>query len=362
MEDIYRRLCRKIDEISFGFPKSFIGQDKALIKSIFSKEDAENFLLMGDGFQPASDFAKRKGVSEEEAKTTLDHMASKGLIYRRHNGDITEYKQYPFVAGILEFQVKHSSNKKFLLHTAMYMISSNWGYRMSQTMPFERSVPLHKEFVEGTKILPFDDIETILNRHTRFAVAPCICRTMYKLEPWNPCKHPLETCITTDEYATFYIEQGIGREITREEAYKILMEGEKDGRVISISNSQTDENICSCCKCGCGMLYMKRKYPGPSADYWSNYYAKIDLSKCVQCKTCVSRCPSDSIKFDKKKKTIVLSSKSCLGCGLCVSTCPSKALSLVQKEKDKLYTPPVDIDEAMDKWEEITVKKYDRFN
>lgn len=354
--EVYKKLLETIDGLSFGFPKSRLGSDKKLIKTIFTLEDAEDYIKMTDQWMNAKEYAEKNNLSMEEATSKLERMAGKGLVFRRHR-DPDQYKQFPFVLGFLEFQVKNATQDT-LTHTAIYMISSKFGSRMSQTMPFYRTIPFKKELVEGSCVMPYDDIDAILNRHTKFAVAECLCRKMYKMKPFNKCHHPMETCITTDDFATFYIENGIGREISKEEARAILMEGEKDGRVINVTNSQDGENICSCCKCGCGMLYLKTKYPGPSGDFWSNYYCDCDTSKCVKCGACVNNCPFGYIKKDKKGN-IVVDTKNCLGCGICASKCPSKALHL--KAKENQYEPPVTYDDAIEVWKNTTKKDYKHF-
>lgn len=355
--DVFDQVLLRLEDMSFGFPKSYFRFDRALIKNIFTKEDATDYLKLSDEWITPTGFAEKNGCSREEAKATLDRLAEKGFIFRRHREE-DEYRQFPFVMGILEWQIKNT-NKMWLLNTSMYMISSAYGSRMSQTMPFYRTVPMHTEFVEGSVVAPYDNIDEILNRHTRFAVADCICRTMYKMKPFNPCHHPLETCIETDDYATYFIETGIGREITREEAKAILLSGEKDGRVINVCNSKEGENICSCCKCGCGMLYLKTKYPGPSGDFWSNHYAECDNEKCVHCGLCLKRCPFGYISKEEGK--IVVDKSKCLGCGICVGACRKGALRLYRKEEDKLYTPPDTYEDAMEIWKEGTVKDYKRF-
>lgn len=353
-KETLKALLEKIDTLSFGFPKSWLGSDKGLISCIFEEEDAQVFLKMEKGYHSALEYGNANGLSEEEATKTLDHLCNKGLIFRRRRNGETTYATFPFVAGFLEWQV-NNADKKWLMHTCMYMISSKFGSRMSQSKPFYRSIPHHPEMVEGSKVLPYDNINEILDRHTRFSVANCMCRTMYKMKPFNQCKHPLETCIETDEYADFFIKTGIGREITREEAYEIIRAGEKDGRVINVTNSQEGENICSCCKCGCGMLYLKSKYPGPSGKLWANYLAVWDEEKCVKCKACYKKCPFGYLKADKNGK-VTINKDKCLGCGLCVSACHTKALKLVQKENP--YIPPETYDDAIEIWEKETVKDY----
>ncbi len=359
---LYSDLLKRIDELSFGFPKSYVGADRILIKKIFNEENAKDFLLMSKGYQTAKEFGDKNGFTEEIAKEKLDRMANRGLIFRRHRERGDEYGQHPFVMGFLEWQSSRpQKDNSWLYATCAYMITSKFGQRMNQTMPFYRTIPHHKEFVEGTIIQPYDDLEALLNKHKRFAVGLCMCRLMSQNLPGSKCHHPLETCIETDDYATFFIETGIGREITKEEAFAILREGEEDGRIVQVTNSQEGENFCSCCACGCGMMNLKIRYAGPSADLWSNYYSVIDYDKCISCGKCVQRCVFKYIKQDKKTKKVTVDQKSCLGCGLCVSKCPTKAIRLVQKSEDKLYVPPVTYDDAVEIWEAKTKKDYNKF-
>jgi len=359
---LYRDLLKRIDSLSYGFPKSYVGADLMLIKKIFSKENARDYLLMADGYQTAEEYAEKNGFSVEEAREKLERMALRGLIFRRHRERGDEYGQHPFVMGFLEWQGgRPDEAKDWLVPTSIYMVTSKFGSRMSQTMPFYRTLPQHPEFVEGSVIKPYDDIEAMLDKHRRFAVGVCMCRLMDKMKPKNPCTHPLETCIETDDYADYYIETGIGREITKEEALAILREGEKDGRIIQATNSQEGENFCSCCACGCGMLWLKKQFPGPAAELWSNHYSEIDYDKCIGCGKCVTRCTFGYITKDPETKKVSVDQSACLGCGLCVSTCPTKAIVLRQKSEDKLYTPPVTYDDAMEIWEAETKKDYNRF-
>jgi len=357
--DIYDKLTARIDELGFGFPKSIIRSDKRLMKDIFSEEDCADYLLMADGYQTAKQYAERNGFTEEVAKEKLDRMAFKGQIFRRHRLEGDEYAQHPFVLGILEWQVKNPRNQ-WLVPLYAYILTSKWGKRMSQTMPFYRSVPMRKEFVEGGIVMPYEDIEQVLDRHTKFAVGTCLCRLMDKMKPNNPCNHPMETCIMTDDYADFYVEIECGRYITKEETLAILREGEKDGRIINVTNSQEGENICSCCACGCGMLAMKKMFPGPSKDLWANYFSVIDTEKCVKCGACVKKCPFGILK-KAKDGSIKIDTANCLGCGLCVSVCKKGALKLNRKPDDKAYTPPEKYEDAIEIWTKNTKKDYKKF-
>lgn len=353
MRNVYSELVDAIDQISFGFPKTFIGVEKTLLKKFFTPKDARHFVDMLDGYQTPAMYADKIGISANEAADILEDMAGRGLVYRKRLIDGPYYRKYPFCLGFIEFQV-HNPDTSWKTPTGIYMVLSSFGKRMSASMPFYRAVPMHKEFVEGSEILPYDDIEAVLDRHTRFAVTTCMCRIMFQMKPGNKCHHPLETCISTDDLADFYLENGWGRNVTKDETLALLREGEKDGRVIHITNSQDGENICSCCACGCGMLYLKEKYPGPSRDYWSNYYCTVDESKCAGCGRCTQRCHFKAISI--KQGRPALKQENCLGCGLCISSCPKSALTLVRKSEENLYVPPETYDDAIEIWHVKTNK------
>ncbi len=350
-KNIYEELAQAFDSLSFGLPKAAFHVERALLKKFFNEDDARYFCDMTPNvYETCAAYAERNGISEDEASRRLEQLASKGLVFRRRRETGCEYKMYPIMFGLIEFQT-HKADTSWKLPLGLYMAMSPFGKQMSATMPFYRSVPFEKEFVEGSQVLPYDDIRAVLDKHELFTVMPCLCRMMFQSKPGNKCHHPLETCIMTDDYAQFLIDNGWGRQITREEALEIIMEGKDDGRVINITNSQDGENICSCCACGCGMLYLKTKYPGPSADYWSNYYCVSDAEKCVGCGACAQHCPFKAITVDGKAK---IDASRCLGCGICNYKCALGALSLRRKDDDKLYTPPETYDEAIEIWGNIT--------
>ncbi|MBN1190103.1 MAG: 4Fe-4S binding protein [Dehalococcoidales bacterium] len=64
---------------------------------------------------------------------------------------------------------------------------------------------------------------------------------------------------------------------------------------------------------------------------------KIDITKCLKCGLCVSRCPQNAIKAGKPRPVIAnfvvvatsIDPQKCNDCGVCVSEewwCPAKAI------------------------------------
>ncbi len=346
--DIYGELAKTFDGLGIGFPKGKMGSEKAVLKKFFSEEEAVWFMDMDRCYMTASSYAQKNGLSPEEAEKRLEHMACKGLVFRRRRPEKTEYKQYPFMMGLIEFQT-HNDDRSWALPLGIWMYTSTFGESMTHSKPLYRTVPFDQDFSDGSLVLPYDNINELLDRHTLFSVMPCLCRTIFQMKPGNKCHHPINTCIMTDDYASFIIENGWGKEITRQEAYDILIAGKDDGRVMNVVNSKEGENICSCCACGCGLFYLKAKYPGPGAHYWNNYYAVYDPNKCVSCGRCDGICPMHALKKSKKGER-TLDTSLCLGCGACTSKCGTGALTLMRKSDDELNIPEETYDDAMEVW------------
>ena len=148
----------------------------------------------------------------------------------------------------------------------------------------------------------------------------------------------MEVCFSFGSHASFYVDNGMGRFITSDEAKEIARKNEAAGLVMQPFNSQYVGGMCSCCGDCCGMLRALKKQSNPAAAVKSNYYAQVDGDECTGCETCLDRCQMEAIDIVEGKALI--NRKRCIGCGLCVSTCPTDAVRLVKKSEDLQYVPP----------------------
>lgn len=353
----YKRAQQALDDVSSGFPSMF-GIERIGLKKLFTEEEAEFFADMERGYQTPGELAARTGRNEADTAEMLYSMSKKGLIYRRHATSGYEYYRFPFAFGMIEWQVGNP-DKSWMPYLGGYAgLSRKFGELMGASMPMYRSVPFHKDMVVDSMVLPYDDIEQVLDSHDRFAVAPCMCRTMNESKK---CNHPKETCIVTDEMADFYIENEFGRSITRDEARRILMSGQQDGRIIQITNSKKAENICSCCQCGCMMLTVAGRFTKPAGKKWSNYYCSIvDEDSCTGCGACQAACTWGVVKVKKGFACLPDDMSFCQGCGLCVAACKAGVLKLKMKPKHDIYEPPNTLEEAHDAWHDFKVELVER--
>ena len=87
-----------------------------------------------------------------------------------------------------------------------------------------------------------------------------------------------------DIAADYYIDNGLGREITREEAEQVLLKAEESGLVHCSSNHKGQKIfICNCCGCCCKALAAITKYENPGLIVKSNFYASVDTETTLHC-------------------------------------------------------------------------------
>lgn len=336
-DDIYVRLQQFLDRLGLGYPEAG-GAELTFLKKFYSEEDAEIILQMVDDFKSAYEFSRMTGRSDvEEVEKKLYEMSKRGLIYRQNFEGVNKYRPVPVIHGTYEFNIDNPKIDKELLKDFFATLGSpKFGRSLETPTPFFRAIPIKKDLVIGEgEMMQYDDIEAILDNHTSFALCTCACRQNRQIRGEEVCDHPLETCLVLGGFAQYSIENGIGREVTREEAKKMLMDGLEDDRCINVINSQDVECICSCCECGCDVLRF-RKALGEKGSHWSNYICVKDEEKCEEtCSDlCTSNCQMKEVSaIESVNGKIRIDESNCIGCGMCANACPHGALSIVEKRE-----------------------------
>ena len=74
-QDIYRQLQERVDQYSVGMTASAGGKEIAVLKRLFSLEEAAVYLAMGRRLEPVAAIAAKAGLSEGDAGSILpgDH-------------------------------------------------------------------------------------------------------------------------------------------------------------------------------------------------------------------------------------------------------------------------------------------------
>jgi len=335
-DGVYEKLREHLDSMPTGFPKTEGGVEIRLLKKLFSEEEAEMACKMTVTPETAEQVAKRLGRNPQEITDFLFRMSKKGLLVRYNAGGKTFYRSAMFIVGIFEYQVGNL-DKEFVDLVHQYSQEAMYREMIRPDTPQLRVVPVQESLDAAMEIAPYDELRKILASQKVIALADCICRKMSRIDG-KPCHAPLESCMLFGPAGEFYIENGIGKRITLDEAFDVLKQNEKAGLVPSPANAQRVGALCSCCACCCLILKAIKLDARPSRKVKSNYFTRVDADLCTGCEICLDRCQMEAIKVVDDKVAIDLD--RCVGCGLCVTTCPTEALSLYKKSPGELYVPP----------------------
>ncbi len=336
MSELFERLRQRLDDLGPGFPVSESRVEMKILKKLFTEEEAELFLNLPPLLEDPNDTARRLGRDPVQTADLMEKMAKKGLLFRTRKGELVRYAAIPYVVGIFEFQVNRM-DKEFARDMEEYMQESFDRTIESYKTPILRTIPIQKDLVAEWPVAPYEDVLAIIDQQETIALCPCICRTLSTLND-RKCDKPLEVCFSFGSHAHYYVENHMGRYITREEAREVVRQNEKAGLVMQPFNSQKVGGMCSCCGDCCGMLRSLKKQPRPAEFVQSNYFAAVNSEECIGCQTCLDRCQMDAIEMVDDQASILL--ERCIGCGLCVTTCPQEAMKLIKKPEDRLYQPP----------------------
>ena len=342
-EGPYQRLAKHLDRLPGGFAPSETGAELALLAKLFTHEEAELAVHLTMDQEDAAAVAGRSGLPLDEAAPRLEEMAQKGLILSVLGEDgILRYQAVPWVVGIYEFQVNNLTED---LREAI----REWGrtrkpHHRAPVTTQMRTIPIGESIEPRLEALPYELVDEMVQGHTRFAVAPCICRRHAKIEG-RGCDAPEESCLMFGDFADYYVRTGRGRAIDRGEVLEILARADEANLVLQPTNSQRILAICCCCGCCCGILRGLQRQEKPAEAVSSAFIASLDPEACQGCWVCLERCQMQALSEDGDR--VAFNADRCIGCGLCVSTCPSGALTL--ERKPGIEYVPVDMRAA---WQE----------
>ena len=335
MSTVYEKLRERLDMFPPGFPKTESGVELEILQHLFAPNEAEIMLHLRPLPENVAAIAERSGKDRTELGETLYGMSRKGLIMRYMAPDNEHYYflvPWMSMVGIFQLQLNSLTRENIKLYEKYFQEGMVPAQRNRKIGGF-RVIPIEKEIEGSTEIQPYEKVSQIIDSHTKFAVADCICRKDSRIAG-KGCDKLLEACMSFGPSADFYIENGLGREISKEEAKKILLKAEEDGLIHFSTNSVGSKAfVCNCCGCCCKFLSHVTKYGNPHAIVRSNYYATKDQETCITCGTCVERCQVSAITFENDYTAI--DKDMCIGCGLCASTCPTESITMVRKSSQE---------------------------
>ncbi len=328
-----------------GFPATASGIELKILRYLFSEEDAAMFLALSHTLETPDAVASRLGQSTADIAARLDDMAERGLLFRVKKDSGARYGAIPFVHGLFEFQVKdprsgiwlkwwNSISKKHLT-TAM----------QAGAECFLRPIPVHQSIDARHHVASYNDAVEILKSKPRIVVTDCICRKRTKVIE-KGCGKPMEACFMFGSMGQYYLDRGMGREVSLEEAVTIMDQCREAGLVTQPATAQNPSGMCNCCGDCCGVLAALNKHPKPVELVIANHLAVIAEDDCTGCEACLERCQMGALSMTDEE-TAQVNPDRCIGCGLCVVTCPVEAIQLVPKPEEDCRMPPTSMAEQM---------------
>jgi len=300
-----------------------------LFEMIADQDEAALLLAMPG---TPEELAGKLGRPAAEVEAMCLELYRKGLSFKSFKGGTVGYKMCRDMIQFHDATILWEDAPRDYLDLWQAFMETEWPdfARLAEQFfpkPFTRVIPVNKSIDSGKqKILDADSVDRIIETAEVIAVTKCTCRVIA-----HKCDQPLEVCLQVNNAARYTLDRGSGREVSKEEALKILRQCEADGLVhVTMNKMHVGHFICNCCDCCCQALPLVIEEGLKLCDP-SRFEAEIDADLCSACETCLERCyfnAIESIETADGREVMRVISDSCMGCGLCQITCPEEAISL----------------------------------
>ncbi len=287
-----------------------------------------------------TEFANQVSIDKQELIEKLSEVSRKRFV-------VTRGRQYSlpdaFMMYDVPFIVKENYEgpdaKKFADLSRKFFIEDKY-YKKWETSwkgtPYMRVLTVSEEIDPDHEIMPLEEVYSIIDRNSSFAVIDCPCRLRAEISGVRECtdKYPIHNCLQIGPAAAnIGIDPGATK-ISKEEAKDLMRQSAEVGLVLATDNTAKFTSvICSCCECCCGMLRGLTEFDNPRAIARANFISSIDKDACTACETCVDRCKFNAITVNDFAN---VNSEKCIGCGLCAVTCPSDAILMKRFEREQI--------------------------
>jgi Pyruvate/2-oxoacid:ferredoxin oxidoreductase delta subunit len=337
-DEVYKKLCEEMARRGGRYPGKDIPEFYALVEELFTPEEAAIAMLMTSKTITAETIAPKLGKQAKDVEAVLEGMCDKSLCMSVNKDGNRFYIAVPFVPGIFEFQFARGKFTEKDRRVARLIHAYKTAFdRMTPPperagFPKNRVVPIHETIRAESKVHTFNQMNAYLEKADPIAVYTCFCRHEAKLlDEKDDCGMPMEVCMLFGDGARFFIERGVARQLTKEEAKQVLRTCAEAGLVHAGLNVQNLDFICNCCSCHCMILKDALSQPKPGRVLSSGYQPIINPEECACCETCVDRCPAKALKLSGERISVDLD--RCFGCGVCAVGCPMEAIAMTEKEE-----------------------------
>ena len=353
-DQVYMKIAENIDKGVQTAPKADGEISKAFLaylKIVYKPGEAELIQhLEMNRSKTAEEVASESGQDVTKVRATLLPLTRRAALI----GNEKKFR-LPVIASLVNLHMFYPEIEPKDLEAAelyqqffikekyyKYYATSEKGTPSLRTLPVEQAI--HPE----TKTMNSEEAHAyIKNLGTEhLALVPCPCRTRTEKMGIRECKDkvPVAACIFLDRAAEQFIDLGMGKRVTKEQAVKYLDEAVETGLIPTTNNYIADPHtiICLCCGCCCSNVRGRTRWDNPTAVLPSNFLPEAN-DDCIMCGTCIDRCYLDALSLDEDAGKAVVDPDKCIGCGVCTITCPVEALKLHRYERlTQPFATPMD--------------------
>ncbi len=213
-----------------------------LIKVRYTPEDAELLTDIPFKGKTIEEIAEIKNMSVEDLQPRLDALAKKGVIWKIFRYGAYKYRLCDFFLSFYRsvywgggrnsehYKMAPMLNKTF---GPFFELQAHAKTRGLRTLPIEKTIKDKRSF------MPFEDVLKVLDNQDYFCVGKCSCKAKHNLDPDHEnCEHyPFEeNCVHFGDFARYMVDNGHGRELSREECRNLLLKCAEAGMVHGVSN------------------------------------------------------------------------------------------------------------------------------
>ncbi len=347
--EIYQGFIDHMDNPVFKFTAS--EHKMPMITSLLSPEEAGFLTGFPHNSRTLEEIAEIKQMDSSELLPKIKELCRKGVIYEGIRGESVRYRLWSasemFIRVMFWKEGDQEPAKTVAPHANKYYMDGWMSQIKDAKHPGLRAIPIQETVEAKTEFLPFEDILQVVDNYEYYTVSHCPCRQRHRLDPdYLDSRYPSEVCLHFDELGRYCVENGLGREITKEETLAILKKAADAGLVHGISNYEKNpDTICNCDLEYCTFFKPYHQLGFEKSQDASNYLVKSTVETCKACGLCVKRCPMDALqlKFSPKatnkfRKAVEVDESLCIGCGVCVHKCKPKSIML--ERKAEITRPP----------------------
>lgn len=341
-----------------GIPIPITGTTIELLQTMMDEKEAE-FIPIFTNPMNRKEIREKSDLDDAALDRMLESLMTKGIVTgipSKSTGTVV-YRLMPPIPGLFEFtmmrgETGEKEKKLAALFDQLFKEISNITQScydpvidlFKKVPPMTRVIPIEQAVEQKhDAVLPYEDLKAVIDKFDKIALATCYCRHEKDLlgKPCHVTKER-ENCFLFGQTAEFVIQYKFGRQISKDEAWKIMEKARKDGLVHKAFHVKQDLAndefaICNCCKCCCGTFQMYYQGAAPMQSY-ASCLAVVNPSDCTGCGICEDACPMEAIHLADDVASV--SGAKCIGCGVCASQCPASAINMEKTGIRDVFAPP----------------------